>query len=143
MNETSIEYGDHSDEIEQETASEMPEPSQWSTEASNTQTVAREDGSLSARNPKSTRRTVRRRFLQLLGSGIVVGTAGCSSNTGGGGGSKTAKAEVSYQDHPNQGQQCSGCQFYQPPTDSGNAGSCSKVKGKIAPDAWCSLYSPE
>jgi hypothetical protein len=49
MNETSIEYGDHSDEIEQETASEMPEPSQWSTEASNTQTAAREDGFLFAR----------------------------------------------------------------------------------------------
>jgi hypothetical protein len=142
MNKPSIECGDHSDEIEQETASETPESSRWGTEASNTQNAAREDGS-PARTPKSTRRTVRRRFLQLLGSGIVVGAAGCSSNTGGGGGSKTAKAEVSYQDHPNQGQQCSGCQFYQPPTDGGNAGSCSKVKGKIAPDAWCSLYSPE
>ncbi|HET7323396.1 MAG TPA: high-potential iron-sulfur protein [Halococcus sp.] len=102
----------------------------------------REDESQHIRNPHSTQSPVRRRFLQLLASGVVVGVAGCSSNTNSASG-KTPKAEVNYQNHPNGGQQCSGCQFYQPPSDGTGAGKCSNVKGKIAPHGWCQLYTSD
>jgi hypothetical protein len=87
--------------------------------------------------------TQRRRFLQFIASGIVLGLAGCSTDSGGtsgGGSSKSAKNQVSYQDHPQNGKQCSGCKYFIAADDGRNAGTCQKVNGTIANDGWCSLY---
>lgn len=82
------------------------------------------------------------RTLCAGGSVIVgVGIAGCSDNNGGG--NKSPKAEVSYQDQPKEDQQCSGCRLFIPAEDDEKAGTCSGVKGDIEPDDWCSLYSPK
>lgn len=86
----------------------------------------------------------RRSYLRVVSASgsvaIVGGLAGCASNSGGG--SKSSKEAVNYQDQPQNGQQCSGCQFFIPPEDGENAGKCSKVKGKIASEGWCQLYVP-
>lgn len=84
---------------------------------------------------------VRRRFLQLAAGTVALGIAGCSSSGGGSSASsKTPKNKVSYQDHPNNGDQCSACQYFISSADGANAGKCQKVKGKISTDGWCSLF---
>jgi hypothetical protein len=86
----------------------------------------------------------RRRFLQVAAGTIALGIAGCSGSSGGGGSgggsSKSPKSKVSYQDHPNNGEQCSECKHFIASGDGANAGKCQKVKGKIANDGWCSLF---
>ena len=84
----------------------------------------------------------RRRFLQFAAGGIALGLAGCSGgDSGSSGSSKTAKDQVKYQDSPQNGEQCSGCKYFVASGDGSNAGKCEKVKGKIANDGWCSLYT--
>jgi hypothetical protein len=47
---------------------------------------------------------------------------------------KLAHDAVKYQDHPNNGQQCSGCiQFVAP-------ASCKVVEDPIAASGWCQLF---
>lgn len=86
----------------------------------------------------------RRRFLQVAAGSIALGLAGCSGgnrgDNGGGGSNKIAKSQVNYQDHPMNGDQCSGCMYFVASGYGSNAGKCTKVKGKIANDGWCSLY---
>lgn len=53
-----------------------------------------------------------------------------------------AKAEVSYQSQPNQGNQCSGCIFYIPDMDGDGLGACSEVDGLIEPEGWCVDFAP-
>lgn len=53
---------------------------------------------------------------------------------------KQPKDAVQYQDHPQNDQQCSTCRYYSPPEDGNKAGTCQRVRGKIEPDDWCSLY---
>lgn len=84
----------------------------------------------------------RRRFLRFVAGGMALGLAGCSGGNGGGSGSsKTAKDQVKYQDSPKNGKQCSGCKYFIKSADGNKAGKCKKVKGKIANDGWCSLYT--
>jgi hypothetical protein len=86
----------------------------------------------------------RRRFLQVAAGTIALGIAGCSGSSGGGGGSnKSPKSKVSYQDHPQNGQQCSECQYFIASAYDSNTGKCEQVKGKISYDGWCSLFSPQ
>ncbi|MFB9807064.1 high-potential iron-sulfur protein [Haladaptatus pallidirubidus] len=72
-----------------------------------------------------------------VASGIVVGVAGCTSNNDG---SKSSKSAVDYQDSPRNGNQCSECRYYRTSEDGESVGSCTKVEGDIAPEAWCNLY---
>ncbi|WP_227356559.1 high-potential iron-sulfur protein [Haladaptatus salinisoli] len=81
-------------------------------------------------------KTARRRFLRLLGAGSAISVAGCSSITG-----KASKAQVNYRNRPKGDQRCSNCRFYDPPENGDGAGTCSRVEGEIAPDAWCNVYS--
>jgi hypothetical protein len=81
----------------------------------------------------------RRRFLQVAAGTIALGIAGCSGSSSGGS-SKSPKNKVGYQNHPNNGEQCSECKFFISSGDGANAGKCQKVKGKIANDGWCSLF---
>ena len=52
----------------------------------------------------------------------------------------SSKSAVDYQEQPNEGQQCSGCQFYIPDKNGDGNGACAIVEGNIAPDAWCVSY---
>ena len=47
---------------------------------------------------------------------------------------KSTKAVAKYQDMPRNGQRCDHCTMWRPPH------GCSAVKGKIAPNGWCSYY---
>jgi len=47
---------------------------------------------------------------------------------------KSTKAEAKYQAMPRNGQRCDHCTMWRPPH------GCSAVKGKIAPNGWCSYY---
>lgn len=134
-----------SDENEAENASDLPAPRNRARKASHegesSQTdemrTGRKDEMRTGRNAEPPRaKTVRRRFLQLLGVGSALFVAGCSSVTG-----KASKEQVNYQYHPKGDQQCSNCQYYVPPEDGGGAGTCSRVEGDIEPDDWCSVYS--
>lgn len=127
-----------SDTGARQTESDSPTQSSRTEMTAHAQKSLHNDGSQTARIPQlDTTGTVRRRFLQLLGSGSVLSLAGCLSSVTG----KAAKSEVNYQDHPKGNQQCANCQFYSPPENGGSAGTCSRVKGEIEPDDWCSVYA--
>jgi anaerobic selenocysteine-containing dehydrogenase len=85
----------------------------------------------------------RRQFLHIVVGSIALGTAGCSSSSSESSSSKTAKNQVSYQDQPQNGNQCSGCQYFVASGDGSGAGKCQKVTGRIANDGWCSLYTSQ
>jgi len=52
----------------------------------------------------------------------------------------SSKSAVNYQSEPNEGQQCSGCQFYIPDKNGDGLGACSIVAGVIDPQGWCTSY---
>lgn len=108
----------------------------------------------------------RRTMLALLGTSSAVALAGCGGGDDGDGtptastddvpdvyatataqndqqrdpSALSSKSAVDYQDQPNEGQQCSGCQFYIPDKNGDGRGACAIVEGNIAPDAWCVSY---
>jgi hypothetical protein len=51
------------------------------------------------------------------------------------------KSAVNYQEEPNDGQQCSNCQFYIEDKNGDGMGACAIVAGNIAPDAYCVSYA--
>ncbi|MEF8830968.1 MAG: high-potential iron-sulfur protein [Halobacteriales archaeon] len=114
----------------------------------------------------------RRRVLQLAGVAVAAGLAGC----GGGGTEtetetdtlepvpeayRTATAldgsqrdpsgvsqteAVNYQPEPQDGQQCSGCQYYIEDKNGDGLGACAIVEGTIDPEGYCvsyAAYEPE
>ena len=50
---------------------------------------------------------------------------------------KIAQTMVQYQKTPKNGQQCSTCVNYDPPS------ACKIVAGTIAPEGWCIAYGPK
>lgn len=55
---------------------------------------------------------------------------------------KVPKAAMKYQDHPHEGEQCSGCMHYVPPKQGEKMGECTLVAGDISPRGWCMAYAP-
>ncbi|MBV8367746.1 MAG: high-potential iron-sulfur protein [Candidatus Eremiobacteraeota bacterium] len=55
------------------------------------------------------------------------------------------KKTAAYVDHPNHGQQCSGCNLFLPAKKNPmkSDGACKLVKGSISPHGWCKFYSPK
>jgi hypothetical protein len=47
---------------------------------------------------------------------------------------KATHEAAKYQDHPKDGQQCSGCQLFEAPA------SCKVVEDPIAASGWCQLF---
>jgi hypothetical protein len=47
---------------------------------------------------------------------------------------KVSHAIAKYQDQPNNGQQCSTCAQFDPPS------ACKIVESPISPNGWCQLY---
>ncbi len=54
---------------------------------------------------------------------------------------KGGKAQFKYQSKPKNGQQCSGCRFYEPAKTAAANGACTLVAGSISPNAWCIAYA--
>lgn len=54
---------------------------------------------------------------------------------------KVSPASMQYQDHPNNGAQCSGCSSFIPGKSAKAKGKCKIVAGSINPDGWCLAYS--
>lgn len=50
-------------------------------------------------------------------------------------------AALSYQSTPNNGQQCTGCQYYVPDGNDDGMGACTLVSGQIDPEGWCLSYA--
>ena len=74
----------------------------------------------------------RRSFLK--GSvGLPIAVAGAGSAMAG---SKLPKAGVMYQEKPKGDERCDNCKFWV------EGGGCTKVKGDIAPEAWCDIWQP-
>lgn len=106
-------------------------------------TPTEDDKPLAAQVPLSVySRTARRRVLQLVGCGFVVGVAGCTRSNSGDS-NKNSKEEVAYQGTPENGQQCSACRYFVPAENENEAGTCRIVSGSIEPDDWCNLYSEQ
>jgi hypothetical protein len=51
--------------------------------------------------------------------------------------SLSSQEAVQYQAEPNEGEQCSNCQYYIPDKNGDGLGACSIVEGTIDPEAWC------
>lgn len=82
-----------------------------------------------------TDRVGRREFLEATAGLLVAGGIALGAGQSARAQDKAAKSDVSYQDSPNAGQKCSGCQFF-----DGN-GACQVVEGAISPDGWCTAWS--
>jgi hypothetical protein len=52
-----------------------------------------------------------------------------------------SKSDFHYQDHPNDGKQCSNCVAFTPPPPGGANGTCTIVAGPINPNGWCMAFS--
>lgn len=76
----------------------------------------------------------RRDVCRFLSAFAVTGTATLLA-TAARAQSKTDKKTAKYQDHPNNGQSCSQCNFFRPPK------SCQLVEGDISPAGWCSFFA--
>ena len=55
--------------------------------------------------------------------------------------SKSSQASMHYQATPNDGKQCSGCNFFIPGSSGSANGSCKIVDGSISPTGYCIAYS--
>jgi len=57
---------------------------------------------------------------------------------------KAARSALVYVDKsPHADKLCSGCNFWQPPSDPAQCGGCQLVKGPIHPKGYCSAYAPK
>jgi hypothetical protein len=79
---------------------------------------------------EATRRQVLRAGLAAVGGVVAAGTAARAQE-------KISQAQVQYQQSANNGQRCSICVNFQPPS------SCAIVSGKINPDGWCIAFAPK
>lgn len=58
-------------------------------------------------------------------------------------GGTVSKAAAKYQDKPNGGKECDGCQLFVPGKSSSGSGTCKVVQGDISPKGWCSFFTPK
>ena len=110
-------------------------------------------------------------MLQLAGASATVLLAGCGGGDGGDGNGNgdgdggddvvpdeystataqagaqrdpdalSTKSALDYQDSPNDGERCDGCQFYILDKNDDGMGACTLVEGNIDPAGWCSSYT--
>ena len=55
--------------------------------------------------------------------------------------SKSSQAAMHYQTTPNDGKQCSGCNFFIPGAASSDNGTCKIVDGTISPTGYCIAFN--
>jgi hypothetical protein len=85
-------------------------------------------------SPATPRAQSRRDVFRLL-TAVAVGAGAISFATLAEAQTKTDKKTAKYQDHPNNGQSCSQCNYFRPPK------SCQLVEGDISPSGWCSFFA--
>ena len=57
---------------------------------------------------------------------------------------KTSRSALQYTDRsPQPDKQCEKCNFWRPPTDPAQCGSCQLVKGPIHPKGYCTAFAPK
>lgn len=54
---------------------------------------------------------------------------------------KSSQASMHYQTTPNNGQQCSKCNFFIPGSNASDNGTCKIVDGSISPNGWCIAFN--
>lgn len=52
-----------------------------------------------------------------------------------------APSALNYREEPNNGNQCSGCQFYIPDQNGDGMGACTLITGMVDPQGWCNSYA--
>jgi hypothetical protein len=78
----------------------------------------------------------RRRFLRRSAAVVGgIGAAGVVAARARAADTKVAKKLVGYQETPNGSQECSNCQYFQPPN------ACQVVAGTISPTGWCKMWA--
>lgn len=68
--------------------------------------------------------------MAIIGAALSLGTGDVAEAQ-----SKTDQKTAKYQDHPNNGNSCSICNYFRPPH------SCQLVDGTISPTGWCSFFA--
>lgn len=80
----------------------------------------------------------------FLGTAIVLpALAGLLTVTASADESKSSQASMHYQTTPNDGKQCSGCNFFIPGSTASANGACKIVDGSISPNGYCMAYNPK
>ena len=79
-------------------------------------------------------RRITRRCLFHRAAGLGCVAAVIAAGTQPASAQKMTQQAAEYQDHPKDGQQCSGCALFEPPA------ACKLVDGRIAPQGWCKLF---
>ncbi len=79
---------------------------------------------------------IRRRALLRRAALFALASCGVGLAAGAGEAAdeKMTQKDAEYQPTPKDGQKCSLCQYFQPPS------ACKLVKGKISPQGWCSFF---
>jgi hypothetical protein len=84
------------------------------------------------------RRDLLKKVAGLTGLAAVTMVASPAAEAAG-----MAKSAVQYQDSPKDGHRCDGCALWIPGPSPTARGKCKAVAGSIAPQGWCSLWSPK
>lgn len=79
--------------------------------------------------PAHSRRAVFRLLAGVAVGATTISVAGIAEAQ-----SKVDKKTAKYQDHPNNGQSCSQCNYFHAPK------SCQLVQGDVSPTGWCSFF---
>jgi hypothetical protein len=57
---------------------------------------------------------------------------------------KSGRAALQYSDKsPQPDKLCSGCNFWQPPSEPSKCGGCQLVRGPIHPKGYCTAFAPK
>jgi hypothetical protein len=80
------------------------------------------------------RKISRRRLIEA--SVVIGGTAAIfAARSTAEAQSKMSQQAAKYQSEPKNGQRCSGCALFEPPS------ACKVVEGSISPNGWCQLFA--
>ncbi|HZZ60509.1 MAG TPA: high-potential iron-sulfur protein [Roseiarcus sp.] len=77
----------------------------------------------------------RRTFLQILLGGVALALARLLQPRKAQSAAMVSQKAAAYQDHPNDGNHCSECRFFQ------GDHSCKIIAGSISPNGWCKYYT--
>ncbi|HET7879301.1 MAG TPA: hypothetical protein VFL55_00335 [Acetobacteraceae bacterium] len=79
---------------------------------------------------QATRRDIMLGTLAAVGGSAALSRPACAQE-------KVTQAVVQYQKQPKNGQMCSTCVNFEPPS------ACKIVQGTIEPNGWCLVYAPK
>jgi High potential iron-sulfur protein len=92
--------------------------------------VAKSLAETPSKTPEISRRDMLRNATVIAGGVAALATALTATRAE----AKNSQAAAAYQATPKNGQSCSTCALFRPPS------SCLMVEGTISPDGWCKFY---